>query len=150
MKTKEIGKTVAQLAAEVVASKNVRIFKNDRGGIGIEFDKYDGREIVESIAYIDVKVHRSIYEKQNISYPVWIDAIDKYGGPKIFKMVDTAEEAFAIMDILEAAIRDTEKTIADLVLERIEEKNAIMLNLELDGEKISQVLLQATHDNRGA
>ena len=113
MKAKEAKKNVEQLAAEVIASKNIRLFKHDRGGVGIEYDKYGGREIVESITYVDVRVHRSTYEKQTISYPVWIDAIDKHGGPKVFWMADTAEEAFAITDILEADLKEFEKTIAE-------------------------------------
>lgn len=117
MKAKEIQKTVVQLAAETIAEKNIKIFWNDRGTVGIEWDDKnynsemreleDVRKVITEADWISVEVFRGD-RGWRIDYFVKIHISYRYrqGGKEYeyFATTYTAEKAFAIKDLLEDMI----------------------------------------------
>jgi hypothetical protein len=119
MKTKEVKKTVEQLAAEIVARKNVELFANERGHVGISYDDrvYNTKKQemettrieVKDINKVDVTVYRG-ERGEDILYFVQIFVSCRSDHPeydwKFFKTVKDVREAFAIKDMLDDMIAE--------------------------------------------
>lgn len=112
---------IEELAAAVVAGKKVKIFPvairghGDYDGVGLEW-KSDYSDIegtnkraVHDILDVKVTVFRND-ETRRISYFVEIEAYRGVGYNKIFSLSDTAEEAFAIKDILDKVLFSFKKS----------------------------------------
>jgi hypothetical protein len=108
VKSKEVKKTVEQLAAEAIAKKNVKIFNSPvRGfgkydGIRVEWDHYGERRNSEEILGIKVGVHRNKWRE--ISF--FIEIENYKGNPQYLDWTATAEQAFAIKNLLDDMITD--------------------------------------------
>ncbi len=118
MKTKEKEKTVDQLAAEEVAGKKLKIFNSElKGfgkydGIGIEWEDYDivGHEritktiCVQDILTIDVEVCR--FERGDREIRYLVDVKPYNDSLNVFSVSGTAEQAFAIKDMVDDMISE--------------------------------------------
>lgn len=108
MKPKEVKKTVEQMAAEAIAKKNIKIFSapvkgfGEYDGIVLEWDHYGERRNSGKILDINVCVHRNTHKE--ISFFIAIE--DYKDNTQYLRWAATAEEAFAIKDLLDAMIAD--------------------------------------------
>lgn len=116
MKAKEVEKTVEQQAAEIVASKKIELFSNDRGRIGIKYDDrtyntklqemQTDRATINDIRKIDVTVHRGERGEEVIYFIRIYEAGGSEWDNETFKLTKDVQVAFAIKDLLDDMITE--------------------------------------------